>query len=63
MVRPTHKSTARELRIAEIRRQIAADTYETPDKLSTALDAFLSSQERADNSDDSENRPSAVRPR
>jgi hypothetical protein len=28
-------------RIARIRREIAAGTYETPEKLSRALDAFL----------------------
>ena len=32
---------AREERIAEIKKQIAAGTYETPEKLEQALEAFL----------------------
>ena len=63
MVRPAHNSTAKDLRIAEIRRQIAAGTYETPDKLSAALDAFLCSQERTDETDGDEGGPKAPRPR
>jgi hypothetical protein len=63
MVRPTHQSTARDLRLAEIRRQIAAGTYETPDKLSAALDAFLDQQSQDDQPDDLADKPKAPRPR
>ena len=35
----------RQERIAKIRRQIAAGTYETTDKLSRALDVFLDRQQ------------------
>lgn len=38
---PDLDSADREARLAEIRRQIAAGTYETPDKLEQAIDAFL----------------------
>jgi anti-sigma28 factor (negative regulator of flagellin synthesis) len=39
--RPSLESAERAERIAAIRREIAAGTYETPEKLSAALDAFL----------------------
>ena len=43
MVRSIDKA-AREVKIAEIKRQIAAGTYESPDKIEKALDAFLNQQ-------------------
>jgi anti-sigma-28 factor FlgM len=36
-----NKPEDREARLAEIRRQIAAGTYETPARLEAAIDAFL----------------------
>jgi hypothetical protein len=63
MVRPARNSTAKDMRIAEIRRQIAAGSYETPDKLSAAIDAFLCQQERTDDSDGSERASIPPRPR
>jgi hypothetical protein len=63
MVRPARSTTAKDLRIAEIRRQIAAGVYETPDKLSAALDAFLCNPERTDESNGSDAASSAPRPR
>ncbi len=38
---PELDDAARQAKVAEIRRQIAAGTYETPEKLERALDAFL----------------------
>lgn len=38
---PNLDASDRQARIAEIRRQIAAGAYETPDKLEQAIDAFL----------------------
>jgi hypothetical protein len=38
---PNLNASDRQARIAEIRRQIAAGVYETPDKLEQAIDAFL----------------------
>ena len=38
---PDLDASDRQARIAEIRRQIAAGVYETPDKLEQAVDAFL----------------------
>ena len=35
------KSEDRAARIAEIRRQIAAGTYDTPERMEAVLDAFL----------------------
>ena len=43
MVRGVNK-VAREVKIAEIKRQIAAGTYDSPDKLEKAVDAFLDRQ-------------------
>ena len=36
-------NAAREMRIAEIKRQIAVGVYETPEKLEHAIEAFLDS--------------------
>jgi len=47
MVRSIDKA-AREVKIAEIKRQIAAGTYDSPDKMEKAIDAFLSNQPAAD---------------
>ena len=54
---PTTKSRA--VKIADIKRQIAAGTYDTPERLSEALERFLDSQESCENrtSSDSPNRP------
>jgi anti-sigma-28 factor FlgM len=38
---PELDAAARQARVAEIRRQIAAGTYETPEKLEQAIEAFL----------------------
>lgn len=38
---PELDAAARQAKVAKIRRQIAAGTYETPDKLERAIDAFL----------------------
>lgn len=38
---PESDAAVRQAKVAEIRRQIAAGTYETPEKLDRALDAFL----------------------
>ncbi len=40
-------AAARRARIEEIRRQIAAGTYETPDKIEAAVEAFLASDQRS----------------
>lgn len=40
---PQHSTAERLARIAEIRRQIAVGTYETPEKLEAAIDAWLDS--------------------
>ena len=45
MVRPIDK-VAREVKIAEIKRQIAAGTYDSPERLEKAVDAFLDQQSR-----------------
>jgi anti-sigma28 factor (negative regulator of flagellin synthesis) len=45
-MRNQHESSDQRLeRIARIRRQIAAGTYETPEKLACAVDAFLERQQ------------------
>ena len=41
-------SEDRQARLKEIRRQIAAGTYETPEKLSAAVDKLLERMERAE---------------
>jgi hypothetical protein len=41
MVRPNEALSVREARLAEIRRAIADDTYETPERLSAAIDVLL----------------------
>ena len=38
----------REARIAELKRQIAAGSYETPEKIEAALDAFLDDHQRGE---------------
>jgi hypothetical protein len=50
----TPESADRAERIAAIRREIAAGTYETPEKLSAALDAML---EKFDQNDALPTRP------
>jgi hypothetical protein len=37
----SNATSAREMRIAEIKRQIAAGVYETPEKMEQAIEAFL----------------------
>ena len=37
----THHPAARAARLAEIRRQVEAGTYESPDKVAGAVDVFL----------------------
>lgn len=49
--------TERSVRIAEIRRQIAAGTYETPEKLSAAVDALVAQIDARRSSETLENRP------
>ena len=44
----TPDTTDHAARIAAIRREIAAGTYETPEKLSAALDAMLEKIEKTD---------------
>ena len=44
MVRP-NATAARDMRIAEIKRQIADGVYDTPEKLEKAMDAFLDSKD------------------
>ncbi|MBI2826395.1 MAG: hypothetical protein HYX69_17095 [Planctomycetia bacterium] len=41
MKRPADEARDRAAHLAEIRRQIAAGTYETPERLSAAVDALL----------------------
>jgi len=48
MPRTIETASDRSERIAAIRREIAAGTYETPEKLSAALDAFLKEAEKED---------------
>ncbi|REJ69279.1 MAG: hypothetical protein DWQ31_05255 [Planctomycetota bacterium] len=50
-------SETREERLARIRQEIAAGTYETPEKLEAAVDAFL--QRQAD--DEAASRPGQPR--
>lgn len=45
MVRPVDK-VAREVKIAEIKRQIAAGTYDSPERLEKAVEKFLDAQSR-----------------
>jgi hypothetical protein len=45
---PVATDSARQRRIAEIRRQIAAGTYETPEKLEAAVESLLASLAGAD---------------
>jgi anti-sigma28 factor (negative regulator of flagellin synthesis) len=52
---PRTEDAKRQARIAELRAAIAAGTYETREKLSAALEAFLSSP-------DSEPRPARSKP-
>ena len=52
MKRPAEKSSDRAARLAEIRRQIAAGTYETPERLSAAVDALLEDLEGRETSAD-----------
>jgi hypothetical protein len=46
MVRPSDKA-AREVKLAEIKRQIAAGTYDSSERLEQALDKFLDQQARS----------------
>jgi len=41
----TNATAARAMKIAEIKRQIAAGVYETAEKIDHALDAFLDSKD------------------
>jgi hypothetical protein len=46
-------SNVRDSRLAEIRRQITAGTYETPERLSAAVDALLADLDgRADSAEE-----------
>jgi len=46
MAKTVEPTADRDERIAAIRREIAEGTYETPEKLSAALDAFLKEAEK-----------------
>ncbi len=42
------EAAAREAKIADLKRQIAAGSYETPEKIEAALGAFLDDYERGE---------------
>ncbi len=57
------EAAAREAKIADLKRQIAAGGYETPEKIEAALDAFLDDYERGQVRPGEDREPKPGRPK